>query len=224
MRRKSNRPETVIVSFPRSGLNWVRYCAEWFSRQRTPGIKRPISKELLTNNKLLFCRTHDVARRGPMESNFAQFYIFEEPVFDKMILLVRNYKEVYVRAARCQMDNMRPYFDDLKAYDEFPPEKLLVYYEDLISDFSYMEQILTFLGVKYDLTNFDLTEHEDRSRLTYSSGRKSLKECKTAKDPLDFTFHSRNISQEERTYLDEYYQEHYPDLFRKYGVRYKEKT
>jgi len=219
-----HRPDTIIVSYQRSGLNWVRYCAEWFSRQRTPGHKRPIPMIMLKEKKnFLFCRSHNVNSYGPIHGTHCQFFLVNKPIFKKMIMLVRNYKEVFVRQADKRIRKLMPYFVNLQAYEDFPREKLLIYYEDLIADFSYMEKILDFLGVRYDMENFDVNIHARRSRKVYSSGRPVLQKCQTAANPLDFTFHSRKMKQEKKLWLDQFYKDNYPHLFEKYGRRYEEK-
>src|SRR5262245_8663748 len=45
----------VLVSFPKSGSNWVRYCIEHFSGRPTPGSKRQL---LVSEGELVIDRTH----------------------------------------------------------------------------------------------------------------------------------------------------------------------
>src|SRR5438105_5927362 len=54
----------MVISFQRSGLNWLRYCTEYFTGVRTPG--RP---QIIAQGPVFFDRAHDV-RRKPKRSDF----------------------------------------------------------------------------------------------------------------------------------------------------------
>jgi hypothetical protein len=65
----------LVISFERSGLNWLRYCTEYFSGLRTPGRTQRIAA-----GPGLFDRTHDVRRQtkrsdyvGLRDANGAKF-------------------------------------------------------------------------------------------------------------------------------------------------------
>src|SRR5436190_1170629 len=52
----------MVISFQRSGLNWLRYCTEYFTGTRTPG--RP---QIIAEGPVFFDRAHDVrlkAKKG----------------------------------------------------------------------------------------------------------------------------------------------------------------
>jgi hypothetical protein len=58
----------LVISFQRSGLNWLRYCTEYFSGIRTPG-----RTQIITDGPVLFDRAHDVCR-ATKRSDYAGLY------------------------------------------------------------------------------------------------------------------------------------------------------
>ncbi len=210
---------TIVVSYPRSGLNWVRYCCEYFSGVKTPGRPR-----LIAAGPELFARTHDVRRHKIRHKT--QFYDAQgQPRFGAMILLLRDYKAVYVRQARrrylpmrVNLLYMRRYLANLAAYDAFPGPKLLVYYEDLMRDFAEMERILAFLGIEADTGGFDVEEHARRSMGLYDIDHGA----QTKANRRDTGYHSRRLTPEQRRFLDAHFQRQAPELYRRYLARYAE--
>src|SRR5438046_1930387 len=75
----------LVISFQRSGLNWLRYCTEYFSGVRTPG--RP---QIITQGPVLFDRAHDV-RRQTTRSDYVRLYGENgAEVYERVALLLRN--------------------------------------------------------------------------------------------------------------------------------------
>src|SRR5437868_14717649 len=82
---KSPRTRALVISFQRSGLNWLRHCAEFFGDIRTPG--RP---QLIREGPVLFDRAHDV-RRSTKRSDFAGLYAEGgREIYSRVALLLRN--------------------------------------------------------------------------------------------------------------------------------------
>ena len=160
----------IIVSHPRSGLNWVRYCIEHATGRPTPG-----RRQLVEGGDPVIYRTHDVRHALGPETGDCIFY--EEmalsgplrwmrtmlgrpmrPIFSTMVLLLRDYHENAVRR------NWRPsrYAANVLAYDAFPGRKHVVYYEDLVQGMDAMKELLSFLGITLP-ADFDEAEHRNRS-------------------------------------------------------------
>src|SRR5438067_13833348 len=75
----------MVISFQRSGLNWLRYCTEYFTGMRTPG--RP---QIIAEGPVFFDRAHDV-RRKPKRSDFTGLYFASgAEVYERVALLLRN--------------------------------------------------------------------------------------------------------------------------------------
>lgn len=245
-------PDTVIISNPRSGLNWVRYCIEWFSRCKTPGRRRPVPIKLLSSKKFITCRTHDAFSLNDIlkGTNIGIFDKDSKPKFKKAILLIRNYKELVARniytiseekikkrltlAALENNDDfplsciganiLYRYTRNILAYDCFPKEKIHIYYEDLIPDFSQILKILDFMEINYDLSDFNLEEHRLKSIKSYNFLTKALRgSSNTANDQLNFTFYSdKYLNNKQKIILDNIVQKNLPIVYKKYLNRYKE--
>src|SRR5437764_9456903 len=84
----------LVISFQRSGLNWLRHCAEFFGDIRTPG--RP---QLIREGPVLFDRAHDV-RRSTKRSDFAGLYAADgSEIYGKVaLLLLKPYERCTSRA------------------------------------------------------------------------------------------------------------------------------
>ncbi len=167
--------KAILVSHPRSGLNWLRYCIEHFSGQRTPGPVR-----IFQSGEPIVYRTHDVRKTdGPddcdcafyRESRWPKFmrqgmsligYQFH-PIFNRMVLLVRDYKE---NAVRSEWTPSR-YMINIRAYDRFEGEKCLLYYEDMQDDIRHVVPVLKFLGIAHDIESFDVAAHREKSLKLY---------------------------------------------------------
>ena len=165
-----DRTKSIIVSHPRSGLNWVRYCIEHATGRPTPG-----RTHLVEDGDPVIYRTHDVRHaRGPGTSDCI---FYEEmalpgpvrwmrtmlgrpmrPIFPTMVLLLRDYHENAVRR------NWRAsrYAANVCAYDTFPGRKHVIYYEDLVQGMGAMNELLSFLGFTLP-ADFNEAEHRSRS-------------------------------------------------------------
>ena len=108
-------------------------------------------------------RTHDVRKTSGPETSDCIFYeqgryprfvrqamwacrIPFTPIFPRMILLVRDY---HANAVRSEWNPSR-YAVNVRAYDAFEGEKMILYYEDMKDDFAEVERLLDFLGIAHD--------------------------------------------------------------------------
>lgn len=224
----------VIISFPRSGLNWTRYCIELFSGKRTPG-----GTKIHRTGEYAVYRTHDVGCTREISSMFCPYFHpqTKEVLHNKVLMIIRNYKECFHRHHPFIMNKpigkYDVFFNNLKAFDEFPADteydrvggkkKLLVYYEDLVKDFGEMEKILKLFQIDYDLSNFDLEEHRQKSLNIYDAHHKQSGGASTKDDVTDTTWHSRQQPEEQRKKMDATMRWWNKKLFDKYLTRYLEK-
>ncbi|MBE9061256.1 sulfotransferase domain-containing protein [cf. Phormidesmis sp. LEGE 11477] len=220
--RMYDRP--LVISYSRSGMNWLRYSAEYLTGHPTPGHQRLLKSG---DGEFLFDRAH----KGFMQID----------KYEKVLLLVRNYKECLVRhlseewkAASTVTDflegksALQPaywYIKNLQAYDKFRGEKALLYYEDLVTQpASTLSQFLDFMDFSHkskSLEEFkqDLSFHKQRSISLYTDNQQSV----TLGDEEQLRYHSKKaLTPEERNEFDLYYQSRYPKLYKKYLARYSE--
>lgn len=85
-----------------------------------------------------------------------------KPLYSKMILLLRDPLEIFVRAYQKTLGEMSGYCDNITAFHDFPGEKLLVTYDDLVTTDSSMERIFHFLGIgeSFDPTAMAAVRHD----------------------------------------------------------------
>ena len=210
----------LLVSYPRSGTNFVRYFIEYTTEMRTPGQVRLIHKGP-------FCI--DRSHRG--------FYNMKSYPF--VILLLRNYKEcllrhntddwfksknVYDFLNNSQLDQpCEWYIKNIEAFEFHENKKLLLYYEDMIN---HTDVFFNKLGKFLDINEEEVEKfikniywHERQSVDAYCSGGHDSY-TSTSKDTC---FHSRKmLSLKEKKDFDIYYSLNYPELSMKYLRRYYE--
>lgn len=212
----------LLISYSRSGTNWVRYFIEFTSKQPTPGFRRLIKDP---NKAYFFDRAHagyKVAHKHP-----------------KILLLVRNYRECLVRHhgidvvrkyrgissfLKAKLMEQPPswYISNIQAFDKFTGPKLLVYYEDLVakpeSTFKSIADFFGLSGVLYQDFINNLEHHKQQSILAYSENQQS----KTAGSGQKLDHYTKAyLTPEEAKVFDEYFEINYPKLFKKYLEHYK---
>lgn len=195
-------PETMVVSSERSGLNLVRHAVEVMGGQRTPG-----KVHLISEGPLLFHRTHHAAHPGPPRGPFAALFAPDGSTpYRKAILLLRDPAETYVRAYDRNPTAMRCYIRNIKLFDAFRGEKLMVTYDDLVSGDEGLRRIFTFLGIgaRFDATKLaairaDAVAWYDRNQPSGSQTRgdpKLLKAHQTALTPQERSLLGDFLNQE----------------------------
>lgn len=228
----------LLLSYPRSGNTWYRYCIEFLTKKPTLGYqtnaaikwdKKPIGNFVILgvdlNAKNILIKRHAIE-------------MLHEDV-DKLILLIRDYKECIVRhneligtpltidvlvnACSCKSTDRHPhqiakgYIRAIEYYDSFTKNKMIVYYEDLITDLqSVMKKSLTFLNEKdayLDSLIKNITFHENQCIDLYELSSTKGKNVK---------HHSKQMSSEERKEWDSFLLNNHEALFNKYLKRYEE--
>jgi len=224
--------ETVhMLAYPRSGNNWVTYCLEEMASIKTigcsPDYTCPCTRRKHRKD-IIVARSHG-HRQHELDTIAASNA--------GLILLLRNYKECIVRhtgsetldPVRQQMQDAAPVADNtdyihiLRFYDEYEGPRLLIYYEDLITNpRPELEKLLRFVGSFEDRTldKFmdDWQKNQARSIKNYSS----ISYSATKGDAKTLRFHSSKFSREELSELDNWVEQEHPGLFDRYLSRYRE--
>lgn len=215
--------KVLLCSFPKSGSNWVRDCIEYFSGRPTPGSER---KLLVHGGDPIIDRTHfrDKADRALLRAYGAHSCaqaVRPEPHAPRrwlkrlkramrirasvhtrrVLLLVRNPFDLYVRVQASRPEALSGFASNIAIFDRCRRDKLLVYYEDVVSKTEEIARILDFLGIPYDLTRFDLEAHRQRSLALYAQGPNLPQ---TADNPLDFGRRARRLDPARRAALRQF--------------------
>lgn len=219
--------KNCLLSLPRTGSNWVRYWFEYFSSENTS--ERNVLVEI----------NHWGEERT--EKTNATLYkrhkLSEEDIqnreIQKLVCVLRDYRECFVRHCRGRtfdkkVSRMSDFTDNLYVYDAFEGDKIIMYYEDFVSDpAKYMKQFLDFLEVRNEWDNIDVKEHRDISVKLYESGGSDKVGSKTrgapslTKGKANFKFHQSEMDQETKEQLENWFVKEHPYLHEKYLERYK---
>lgn len=150
-------PETLVVSCERSGHNLLRHVVESLVRRRTPGVPH-----LFDSGELLFHRTHCVHSCESRPGRTSLYDISARPRYGRLMLLLRDPREIFVRSYGKCLQRMLSYCWNLAAYDRFVGPRLLVVYDALVSDDDTFARIFDFLGVlsKFDGARIPLLRRE----------------------------------------------------------------
>jgi len=229
--------KVLLISFPKSGSNWVRYCVEHFSGRRTPGKAR--RDLLVSDGPTVFDRMHFVdkrhrnrfmharARQGlehynhaeksglhGMLSTWRKERRIRQVAKRRLVLLLRSHYESFARNRLTAPEEMTGYLGNIQAFEACRRDKLLVYYHDLVSDLAAMGRILDFLAIPHDFAGFDLEHHRRCSLELYARGPDRPQSTEAL---LDFAYHSRRLPPETRQALKAYCQSYLgAELYDKY--------
>tara|TARA_R110000796_G_scaffold58413_4_gene134860 strand:+ start:15680 stop:16327 length:648 start_codon:yes stop_codon:yes gene_type:complete len=210
--KKTSDAPVIIINYPRSGSNFLHYCVEnlfnidiWKNHGQSPEFwqkERYPSIFLLRNYKECVPRQLGCTKRG-------NEYDLES---------IKS----HMRNANATKDTKTfDYIKVLKYYDELEKEKLLIYYEDLISNTeNELKRLVDFmngLGFKTELFNdfiINLEKHRKESLKRYTPTSSSGGNVKI--------FHSKNIRDKDKNSLDKFLQKTYPNLWDKYLKIYED--
>lgn len=197
----SNNCEVILLNYPRCGSTFLHYCI-----QELYGF--------------YMCKHHGQSKK-----------FWDEGPFN-LIFMIRNYKECIPRQVGTKNLNSIlnhcknaeatfDYISVLRYYDEVKTKKMIIYYEDFITDTEKtLREVVEFLK-QFDMepNNLEgflenLEEHRTISIQKYRPGSQS------GGDKL--LFHCNNISDENKKKIDDHLIKNHSELFDKYLTRYKE--
>ena len=216
-----------MLSLPRCGSNWVRYWFEYFSNENTS--ERNV---LVETNHWGVERTTDTKATLYKRHKLSQEDIVGREI-EKLVLIVRDYRECFVRHCvgkkfERRVGRMKDFTDNLYTYDSFQGEKMIMYYEDFVADpKTYMKQFLDFVDVKSEWDDIDVAEHRDISVKLYETGGSENVGSQTkgapslTKGKADFQFHQKELDEETKQKLEEWFRVEHTDIYTNYLDRYK---
>lgn len=190
-------PETLVISSERSGLNLVRHACEVMSGRRTPG-----KVHLIKEGPLLFHRTHYAGHIGAPVGPFARLF---EPNgqcnYSKVLLLLRDPAETFVRAYDKNPDLMKRYCRNIRLFDSFEGEKLMITYDDLVTGDKGLHRIFEFLGIADSFNPSKLAETRQDAVQWYDKNQPSGSQ--TRGDPGLLKAHQSALDAQERALLND---------------------
>lgn len=224
-------PNTILLSYRRSGTHMIMYIISYLT-------KRPCGDsrfDLITNANHDLPRVFQVHNLNQTKS---WYEINLNPAEDYLLLIVRNYKECmmreflddYEKVVRHLQDPSEDieslrYFENLENFDRWDPERrLLVYFEDVISDPKReCQRLLGFLNQSDEyLENFihDVDAHFAASLDFYAANEGgTFSRCEDA-NSSNVTYHTELLPEGIEEEMDRIVLEKYPELCFKYLSRY----
>lgn len=222
--------KTALLTYPRSGTMWFQWCL-------TYGANRFWKKEsrLWENFDLEIDFSRPLLLHTHHPHYLEKVY---RPEKDKIILIVRNYRECMIRnygvgsvseIIRNIEGNPRKklnvlwYFKNLELYDNWPEEnRLLVYYEDLVKKpRKVFDRVLAFLGEDPDAMDDFFANYEEQREKSLA-WRNSIGGFMIAQSRgKKLSFHSNRIPKRVRIQFDEVVKESYPHLWERYLKHYQ---
>ncbi len=237
----STGPRTYLLSYPISGNSWSRYCLEYITKRPTAYLYPDyIQKIPFANGPLGYVfdvlqtdMTKDPIWKVHNRNDILRLKTYN-PVREKLIFIVRNPIEVLIRnhpglfnidkenffSVSHIQNEFSVYFDNIRIFDEWPSEnKILIYYEDLISDIkSTLRKLCNFLNVDEAIINSFMEQYyshvENELNLYNAQSRKTITKGNKA------IYYSNSLSQEDLEKADINIRFVHPDLWEKYLKRF----
>lgn len=230
--------ETFLLSCPRSGNTWLRYCLEFLTKKPTAaGCLDEKTLSIKKSNQII---DHPLSDFFPLGANTKALPIIKAHGYirrmdlqqDTLIFLIRNYKELIFRRFALKIvkesfddyktKTLNTYFGCLKLYDNWNPDnRIIIYYEDLITHPQRtLKTLLDFLHVEptyLDSLMQNYEYHKNCCIKFYNGPADSTSKASSIK------FHTKNISLKTLLGYDQLVQKINEDLSQKYLTRYFEK-
>lgn len=236
--------DTIILSYPRSGANWIRYIVEYITKRPTYSISRFGNRE----NPYLSCQDNSLNLPSFSNSDIQEFnskegyknpILFHVHNFDivenlievkNIIFIIRNYKECIHRHIGYESEKwdyqLIRYLNILEQYDLFKGNKIIIYYGDMIKKpRKHIKKIIEFLKCDMNLldefmSNFDKYKQDSISVYQKGANHHSTFRSNTNGDEKELLYHSNNVNFERLKEMDKIVKDYNLDLFNKYLKRY----
>ena len=158
-----------VLSYPRSGMNWLRHCVETMSGLKTPGPDHG----LVDATDFAFCRLHYINLAAKTQKVTPR-----NNHWNGLCLLLRNHRENYVRTPRWTYTSLRSwkfrfYANNILYFERYEGPKLVIRYEDHIGGFEESMRFMTWAEIPF--TPIDPLQYEaeaEKSRQWYRQDTK----------------------------------------------------
>ena len=152
----------IILSYPRCGNHLVRFFIELLSELPTFGHKFTKQDVEIYKNKFDKKIPFNISKYNKDEC-YQKFHNAPTHIknINKLIFIVRNPKEVLLNMNKYKLNiegnwySFQRYFDDIDYYNNFKGEKLLLFYEDILTD------KIKFVNMLYEFLNL---QNEDKKK------------------------------------------------------------
>lgn len=205
---------TYLLSYPRSGNTFMRYCLEHLTPYRTIGAKTKVDRDILKKeaDHPQLIKTHTC---NNVKDNLPLIFILRDFYEIRHNHGMSSYAEAMKRTIRGGTVPF-DFFKNLNFFHNYQGEKILIRYEDMMTDKmgGELELLLEFLGCsKENLSEFveNLDDHREKSFTFYTTSEHS--HTKKSNNP---NLGRNCLSEDERKGVEEILQEVYPTLYEEY--------
>jgi len=161
--------KNILLSYPRCGNHLVRFFIELLSEIPTFGCEGNLKDIEIYKNVFPETVPFNISTFDKNECFFKYHYPPQQNITsNKLILILRNPKEALLRHNNCTLniigrwDSYETYFKNIDYYNNHTGKKLLLYYEDIITNKrNFINTLYDFLDVNniekknYVLSNID---------------------------------------------------------------------
>jgi len=236
---KDESPRLFTLSYRGSGSHYFMYLVQYFSRRvwQVPHKRYFFHLPRLDLTLSPYYRCHEVTARHFFNERNGFFFPYNAQK-DKLILLLRNYKEsccktpFYKRHRKAGNlpgleSNCVKYYQNIKCFDRWNPEnRFLVRYEDLLERTEEtLREVLAFLEVPVDEAKMraffapqNLKKHQERCLYL----TRVLNGSSTVSRGSGIHYHSSLAAEGILDAIDRIFERYSPGLFHRYLEGYKD--
>ena len=224
-----------LLSYPRSGNTWLRYCVEYLTSKHTEGYPNDDHKF----EEGIFPKFIPKISKADDKGTYwqgAKLYLNEKdlPILVKrhetecikrnekarIIFLIRDYRECIISQTSLT-SGLEPHIEEylqlLRYYDEFSGDKIHIYYEDLVTNIE--TQVRFVLDFLEEVVNDDvmsefldtIDDHHKTCRSIYGDSKSDGKSVQT---------HQKQLDRSELLRYKEYVVNGFPSIAKTYLSRY----
>jgi hypothetical protein len=224
---EQNKQKAYLLSFPRSGNTWVRYFVEFLTKHPTKQIHDKNADDQIIGKKL-----EDLEVDLKKHSILLKMHAMKDVRFKKsyrshkLIILVRNPFEAIIRDIQNKdrdlvLKRFHKYMHILDTYDRWEADRLIVYYEDLLTKpRTTIRNILNFLGLSTSRLNEFMENYDAHKKRSIKHYNNTESGSKTGGDTNKLVYHSKNTPASNLEIIRKMLEGPFKNLTNKYLMRY----
>lgn len=226
-------PSTFLLSFRSSGSHWLMYCIQYLTMKtwQAPHKRYDFFKGV-DRNKPAYFRGHECDRSYIFNESDGYYFRYRRDT-DRLILLVRNYKESLFKRGipKALLEDPKNYpleqparfdlyYKPIKLYDAWnSDQRLMIYYEDLIlHPRATLHQIAQFLNLETARVDHFMKTYDTHVKSCFALARRLNGNPSTSHGQIHY--HSKSWTLDENRLIDGAMKEYSPGTFERYLTRY----
>lgn len=216
--------ENILLSYPRSGNHLCRFMIELLSEIPTFGCKDNPKDIELYKNTYTENIPFNIKKSYDINNCFYKYHtINKNHETNKLILIIRNPLEIFARFyENLNTELFDTYFDNIDYFENFNGDKLLLYYEDILTDkISFINTLYSFLNLNNIEKKNYVIDNIDNLYSLCSKGSK--REWGGINSNFNIKYYYSKLSSNDKKDLDNYLKkklENYKFIINKYDITF----